>query len=151
MAYTDVITVEQVKDYLGVDGTALDNKISNFIKASFLYLEKVTNIHAVDKDETYYYDNGCVIVYDAPINTLDTDLDDSVSREQRKLYSTYTSNDTETDTLTLNIGYADPAQVPEDYRQCAFALIEWLFEGNELNDLPEVIKLMVGALKRYVI
>ena len=148
MSYLSVIPLADAKDYLGIDGTAYDTKLTRFINAAFIHLETVTNVHAIDKDKVYYYDNGCVNVYDYPINST-TNTTHEV--EVKTLHSVYTESDSDIETITLNIGYTDPAQVPADYIECAYSLIEWLFEGNELSALPDVIKLMIGALKRFTI
>ena len=145
MAYTDVITLEDAKTYLGVDDTSRDAEIVRMIKASLSYLEKRTNIIMYARDKEYVYHNGCVKVYDAPINTSDVDA----PRANKGLYSIFTQDNE--DVLTLNVG--DNSSVPSEVLEAAFMLIEYYFNDKEgsATRIPEQVEMIIQTNKRFVI
>lgn len=145
MRYNSVITTAEAKQHLGVDDDSRDAEIERMVRTCLSKVESETNVHVIDKDKVYYYDNGCVVVYDYPINsTTSTTHEVTV----KTLHSVYT--DTETETITLNIGYSDPAQVPEGLKDMALILLYQLFHTGELKATPEY-NLLKGQFKRFII
>ena len=74
MAYLTVIPLADAKTYLGVDDTSRDAEITRMIEAALALLEKRTNHIMVVGNKDYFYEDGCVRVYDYPINTADNTL-----------------------------------------------------------------------------
>jgi len=149
MSYLSVISLEDAKTYLGVDDTSRDAEISRFIKSALSYLEKVTNVHVIAKDKTYQYDStDCVYVYDYPINST---TNTTATAEIKTLYSIYTESDSSIDSITLNIGYTNVVEIDPDWIECGYVLIECLYEGGKLAALPDLIKIMISTLKRFVV
>ncbi len=72
MAYIDVISLANAKLYLRVDDTLTEDnaQITNMISVALKYVEDYTQILVFDRDKTYRMINGCVRVYDYPINSV---------------------------------------------------------------------------------
>lgn len=149
--YTDVISLNDAKIYLGVDDASRNDEITRIIGSALSWLEKKTNIIVIDGDRSYRLKDGCVRVYDFPINTLEADLASTQSVEVYSTYSVYTDTNTENKTITLDVGHGTLTSVPNEWIECGYALIECLFEGGKLSDLPDTIKMMVNSLKRFII
>lgn len=130
MAYTDIISLANAKTFLGVDDTSRDTEITQMIKAALSLIEKRTNyiMDAVDKE--YLLRDGCVRIYDYPINTDDGDLDETVTRTNKALYSIYSDSSTAT-TITLNVGGTD---IPDDLVEAGYMLIDHFFKEKETGN-----------------
>lgn len=149
MAYIDVITLERAKNYLRIDTalTADDSEITSMINAALSYVEKRTNhlVYARDK----YYNGVCQVkVYDYPINTIITPVDPFV------VYFTMFAvfpNDKE---VQLNVGYADPSDVPDELIQAALQMIKvWYYESEkQVNStlIPESVKEALDIYRRFI-
>ena len=146
--YIDIISINKAKDYLGVDDTSRDTEINRMINSAFKYFEKRTNIICSPIDKTYILNNGCVKVYDHPINTLDTALATTVTRELKGLYSIYTDDDSDNTTLTLNVGSED---IDSDIEEIIFMLIEHYFQEGERSKLPEYLIEMININRRFIL
>ena len=148
MAYTDTISLASAKDYLGVDDTSRDTEITRMIKSALQYLEKRTNVLMDVRDKTYNLIDGCVRVYDSPINTLDVNLDATVTRENKGLYSIYKDTDIEAKTITLNVG---SNTVDSDLLEAAYMLIEHYFNEGDKNIAPQSIENIIAVNKRFIL
>lgn len=148
MSYTSVITLSNAKEYLGVDDTSRDNLITRMITSALSHLEKRTNVHVQVKEKTYYYEDGCVRVYDYPINTT---TPDDVTRTTKELYSIYETSDTTVESLTLNIGHTDSNNIDPDWIEAGYSLIGHLYAGRSFMDMPDTITDFINANKRFVI
>ena len=148
MAYTDVISLSEAKDYLGVDDTSRDAEITRIITSALKYIEKRTNIIMQPIDKDYYLVDSVVRVYDAPINTLDSSLTSTVSRIKRPLYSIYVDTDVNNDILTLNVG---SDEVDEDVLEAAYMLIEHYFKEGERMTVPKTVEDLINANRRFII
>lgn len=147
MSYLSVISLEDAKTHLGVDDTARDAEITRMIKSSLAYLEKRTNLVLFARNKEYIYDStDCVYVYDHPINSTNSTTH---TVEIKESYSIYTDSDNKS--ITLNVGFTDPLGIDPDLIECGFALIECLFEGGKLSEIPETIELMISANKRFIV
>lgn len=149
MAYTDVISLANAKIYLGVDDTSRDTEITRMINGALTYLERVTNIIVDARDKTYFFDNSCVRVYDYPINT--STFASTVTKVDKGLYSVFTDTDSDNTSIVLNVGHTDVANIPADWVECGYAIIECLYNGGKLAELPELISQDVNSLKRFII
>ena len=150
MAYLTVIPLADAKAYLGVDDTSRDAEITRMINAALSYIEKETNIIMVVGDKTYRLKDGCARIYDSPINTLDSELASTVTREYFTNYSVYTDTNAANKTLTLNVGSTtvDPELVEAGYQ-----IIDYFFhnkEGDKTN-IPESARLIIDKNRRFLL
>jgi len=148
VSYLDVISLQNAKVHLGVDDTSRDTEIQRMIKSSLAYLERRTNYILYDRDREYHYNNGCVRVYDFPINST---TDTTHAKKVKTLYTVYNENDTNIESITLNVGYANAIDIPDDILDTGYAILECLFEGGKTSELSETIEDMINHLKRFVI
>lgn len=144
MAYIDVIPLEIAKDYLGVDDTARDAEITRMIKSACIYIERYTNVILVEKEQTYTSSNGCVRVYDYPINTV-SDLS--------TIKSTYTLYDT--DSIDLSVGYELATDVPSDLVDAGLQIIKgWFYDSEKRTNtasLPMDAKMILNLYRRFIV
>ena len=120
MAYLDIIPLVDAKVYLRIDDdlTEDDNQIIRMIKGSLSYIEQYTNIYLFDRDKTYNVQDNCVKVYDFPINS---EVSTYTEKETLTLHTNYTTDETE---FTLNIGYADVTDIPQELLEVAYTIIK---------------------------
>lgn len=149
MNYLDIITLEDAKNYLKIDDTlsADDSNIARMIKASLMDIERRTNIHLIAKDKDYYFSNFCAIVYDYPINTINTD---NVTREEKTVYSIFVTPSLDDEKLSLNIGYTNIDDVPTDLVEVAYEMIDCMYYNKETK-LSELSKITLDNYKRFII
>lgn len=144
MSYSSVISTAQAKEHLGVDDSSRDAEIERMVRTCLSKVESETNWHVIDKDKVYHYTDGCVVVYDYPINSTTSTTHEV---DVKTGYSVYTDS---VETITLNIGYDDPAQVPDGLKDMALILLEQLFHKGELKETAEY-KLLRDQFKRFII
>lgn len=148
MAYLDVLSLARVKDYLRVDSdlTDDDNEITSMIKAACLFVEKRTN-HIFYAREVIYKGNP-VKVYDYPINDIVSPVDPVVIHYS--LCDLY-PNETE---VTLNVGYEDPTDVPDELLQACLQMIKvWYYESEkQVNTtlIPESVMQAIDINRRFL-
>lgn len=149
-AYTDVITLEQVKNYLRVDDdfTEDDASITNMINASLSFIEKRTNHLMFARDKEYIGD--CFVnVYDFPINEPIPD-GTTVCK-----YSTYSRISTVDRIVVLNVGYESPAYVPAILVECALQMLKvWYYEAEkQVNTtlIPESALQAIDVNRRFLL
>lgn len=156
MAYLDVITLATAKNYLGVDTsmTEDDADITRMIKGALRYVEEFTNVLVYARDKDYLFQDCEVRVYDHPINTLNTPTDaTSTIKPLYTLYKTALSTDIY---LDLNVGYSDPADVPEDIIDVALEMIELNYYGEKergatKKGLSQLSKEVLYQRKRFLL
>jgi len=156
MAYLDVITLADAKNYLRVDDTLTDDdaQITRMIKSALSTIEKRTNVLVYARDKNYLFQDYCVKVYDYPINSVITPSD--VEVYEKTLYTNYTANSINDKTLTLNVGYTDPLDVPYELIDCALQYVKYLYyeaETDKANKgmLPYWLQDMINQNKRYIL
>lgn len=170
MAYIDVLPLATMKTYLRIDDdqTETDAEITSMINAAFRYIERTTN-HLVVNQATkeYIIRNGCVRVYDSPINSvvkgLDKDGDDvtltlwtNYDQEDKALYRYFTGIDTSAVKLVVNVGYTEPTDVPDDIIQLAKEMVKAMyFEQETSKTFREMLSptsiATLESLRRYII
>lgn len=127
MSYLDVITLERAKNYLRIDAdlTEDDADITSMINASLRYVEQRTRHFMYARD--IVYNGACQVkVYDYPINSIVTDP--APWFITRSLYTIYP----DVKTVELNVGYDDPAKVPDIFIQSALQIIKvWYYEAEK--------------------
>jgi hypothetical protein len=152
----DIIPLADAKTYLGVDDTSRDAEITQMIKAALSFIERNTNYIMEAVDKTYLLRDGCVRVYDYPINTADVDLDETVTRTNKATYSIYEDSST-AKTITLNVG---GTTIPNDLIQAGYLLLEHFFNeketGNRLYTLdttrfPVASMQIIEKNKRFIL
>ena len=155
MAYIDIITLSDAKTYLRVDDTLTedDSQITRMINASLSYIEKWTNVILFARLKEYIMVNGCKRIYDYPINSLIDPVEADV--DLKTLYRTY-SYGIETISLSLNVGYVDPVEVPDDLREVALEIIDLMYYEHEsgksyTKDLSSLSVSVLNQYKRFLI
>lgn len=146
MAYTDVISLSDAKEYLGVDDTHRDSEITRMIGSALSYIENATNIIFVSKDEVYYFKDNCAYVYDFPINTIDDDLPSTTTVVNHKNYSVY--QDSSLDTITLNVG--SNSNIPAALIETGYSLLKHLFDEGDKSNIPVFINKTINSYKRFI-
>lgn len=148
MAYLDVLSLARVKDYLRVDSdlTDDDNEITSMIKAACLFVEKRTN-HIFYAREVIYKGHP-VKVYDYPINDIVSPADPVVIHYS--LCDLYPNEIT----VTLNVGYEDPTDVPDELLQACLQMIKvWYYESEkQVNTtlIPESVMQAIDVNRRFL-
>ena len=149
MAYIDVITLARAKNYLRIDTdlTEDDTEITSMINGALRYIEKRTNHIMYAKDVTYT--GSCQVkVYDYPINSVITN-----PAPIQYPYSLYVVLP-DVKTVDLNVGYADPADVPDELIQAALQMIKvWYYESEkQVNStlIPESVKEVIDIYRRFI-
>jgi len=148
MPYTNVISLASAKDYLGVDDTSRDAEITRMIESALRFLEKRTNIIMEPQTKDYVFMDGCVRVYDHPINTPDNTLPEGVTKEIKPLYSVYTTTDSDIKTLQLNVG---SNTVDNDLVEAGYMLIEHYFQEGQRTPIPMAVEEIININKRFII
>lgn len=149
MAYIDVLTLERVKNYLRIDEdlTDDDNEIISMINGACRFVEKRTNHLFYDRNVTYT-NQLSLKVYDYPINDIVTPADPIVIH-----FSTYDVFPNET-TVTLNVGYEDPTDVPDELLQACLQMIKvWYYESEkQVNTtlIPEAVMQAIDVNRRFL-
>lgn len=159
MAYTDIISLAQARTYLRIDDTQneSDNEIIQMIGTALRFMEDHTN-HIVDpRDIVYFLRKQCVRVYDFPINSIILpNPPDPIDQNDYELYSLFTTSDTLIETITLNVGYGDPTNIPPGIIDAALYIIKLLYYETEsektlVDMLPMHIKLIINKNRRFII
>lgn len=152
MSYLDVIPLAEAKTYLRIDDTQneTDAEITLMIKAALSLIEKRTNHIFFKRDKEYIVDNNCVLVYDYPINTLVSPTD--ATRYDKGLYSIY---GTTAETITLNVGYDVPDDIPSELVEAAKMLLKFYYFEQEKADLgvkmPMIVQEIINTNRRFII
>lgn len=157
MGYINVVTLAQAKEYLRVDDdlTEDDAAITIMINSALAYIEKETRVFVFARDIDYRLINGCITIYDAPINSAVLPVEADLTIENYTLYDTYAFGSTNT-VLTLNVGHVLPADVPNEVRTVALKIIDLLYYEKDTgktfpDDMDSITRLLLGQLKRFVI
>jgi len=151
MAYIDVIPLARAKNYLRIDPdlTEDDTEITSMINAALSYVETRTRVFVYARDKVY---NGAcqVKVYDYPINSVVSPTDPLPWSITRTMYTIYP----DAKTVTLNVGYATPEDVPDIFIQSALQMIKiWYYESEkQVNSqmIPISVTEALDVEKRFI-
>ena len=115
-------------------------------------IENYTNYILFARDKEYRLIDGCVRVYDFPINS---EVTLELESENKTLYTNYSLGYTN-DLITLNVGYVDPAEIPQDLIEVAYEIIELMYYEKEtnkshLNSLSSLSHMTLNQYKRFII
>ena len=156
MSYLSVITLATAKNYLGVDTsmTEDDADITRMIKGALRYVEEFTNVLVYARNKDYLFQDCEVRVYDHPINTLNTPS--TATGTIKPLYTYYSTTESTDVYLNLNVGYSDPADVPEDIIDVALEMIELNYYGEKergatKKGLSQLSKEVLHQNKRFLL
>lgn len=157
MSYLTVITLERAKIYLRIDDTQseTDDEITSMINSVCSFLEKKTNHIFFDRNKEYDVSCGKVRVYDYPINSVVSPADpEDVTAAKKTMYTDYCV-DTETETITLNVGYTDPLDIPNDLIDAALQMLKVFYYEAEkqVNTtlIPESVKEIINVNRRFFV
>jgi hypothetical protein len=155
MSYLNVIPLSEAKLYLRVDDTLTedDTQITRMIEGALSFIEKWTNLIMFDRLKTYRIIDGCVRVYDYPINAVIDPIEATSIR--KTLYSNFTYGTTNSD-LSLNVGFTDPANIPPELLDVAFEVIDLMYYEHETGksyrkDLSSLSIDMLNQNKRFIL
>jgi hypothetical protein len=150
MSYLDVLPLARVLNYLRVDEDLEedDNEIQSMIKAACIFVEKRTNHIFYAREITYRSNILPLKVYDYPINEIVAPTDPVVLHFS--LHDVF-PNETQ---VTLNVGYEDPADVPEELIQACLQMIKvWYFESEKQENttlIPHAVLQAIDINKRFL-
>lgn len=148
MSYLNVITLAEAKLYLRIDEdqTETDNEIIAMIKGALSFIEKRTNHIMFAREKTYFGEHN-INIYDFPINEP---LPSDNVRVKQNSYIRFTLSDE----ITLNVGYINPLDVPEELKQAALQMLKvWYFEAEkQVNTtlIPESVLTALDVNKRFL-
>lgn len=150
MNYLDIIPLSEAKNYLKLNDTLTQDNanVTRMIKAALMDIERLTNIHLIDKQKEFFFSNFCTLVYDYPINSIVSPLD--TVREEKSQYSIYVSKNLDDKKLVLNVGYSDVIDVPSDLVEVAYEMIDIMYYAKEYK-LSEMSKNTINSYKRFII
>ena len=149
MAYLDVITLTRAKNYLRIDTAfnADDVEITSMIKAACKFIELRTN-HIFFAQDKVFTGLVNVQVYDFPINTLISPTDATV------VYFATSNSYTAQTSVTLNVGYTLPEDVPEELIAAALQMLKvWYYESEkQVNTMliPMSVLQAVDINRRFI-
>ena len=156
MAYIDVVTLDDAKTYLRIDDTLTedDAQITSMINTACRIVERRTNYMLYARSKSYLFQNFTVFVYDYPINSVTLPVD--VDREDYEMYSIFEAQSSSDTTLTLNVGYSDPADVPDDLKNIVLNMVKFWYYEAETNEskksaLPLFVEQALDMNKRFII
>lgn len=154
-SYTDVISLEQAKNYLRIDEgmTEDDLFISSMIKAALQWIESYTRHILVEQEVTLYAPaqtncdgNYIYYVYHYPIVSAVPDAEKTV----RNLYTKYYTSEEE---LVITAGYDDIEKVPEALVQAAYAILQvWYYNSEKTVQttlIPDAVKFALDPYRRF--
>lgn len=152
MCYVDVLPLSEVKNYLRVDSslTQDDDEIIRMIDTALQFIENETNILVYQRNKTYTAVNGCVRVYDSPIDSVVTPSD--YDNDDTTVFTTYSNYvyGSETVSITLLVGYLDPDDVPQSLKQIALQMIDLMYYRDEKNkSMSDINQWAKEALYNY--
>lgn len=147
MAFIDVVTLAEAKQYLRVDDsfTADDSLITLLINVSGDYLEKFTNHLLYARAKTYRFYDSEVRVYDYPINSITSPPEADMDIVESSLYTTYGYS---SGSLVLNVGYA-VIDVPPMLKAKMFEIIDAMYNGNDNASITNISNDLFKSITLY--
>ena len=169
MSYLSVLPLATTKTYLRIDDTQNDTdaEITSMIKSAMRYIEKHTNHIFYAQSKNYIVKDKDVRVYDYPINSVTKGLDDdgddvtltyktNYTYCDKSNYRYYNQIDSTAVTLVLNVGYSDPADVPDDLIDLAKVIVKIMYYEQESDQsftemMPQWAKEILESNRRHII
>jgi len=165
MAYTDIISLSDAKDYLGVDDTSRDVEINRMIGSALRYVEEHSHHILFARSKTYRLSGrDSVRVYDYPINSVTKGIDKdgadvaltfetNYDVAEYRGYIDYYGIDSDAVSLVLNVGYTDPTEIPESLIEAGYMVLEHLYNQKETGNskLPMAAVELMRTHSRFII
>lgn len=156
MSYILVTPLAEAKNFLRVDDTLTedDNRITLMINAAWEYIESYTNILVYARSKTYKAIDGCIRIYDYPINSYTTPVEADLTITEKTLYKTINYGGTTFDLIT-NVGILLPVNVGSDLKMVAEEIIDLMYydkgDGKSIdNKLSMLSKNILDRNKRFL-
>lgn len=150
MAYTDVISLEDAKEYLGVDDDSRDTEIYRMISAALRFVEQHTG-HIVDaRNKKYYYRDRQVDVYDFPINSVVSPDPNTTTATVYANKTNYVDSDADSEFVELNVGYTDVLDIPPVLVEAAYMLLDHFFNQGQTGSIPQAAWQLIQTDKRHL-
>jgi len=165
MAYTDIISLSDAKDYLGIDDTSRDTEITRMIGAALRYIEEHTGHIMEDQSKTYRLSGrDSIRIYDYPINSVTKGLDkagDDVALtldtnytfQEYRTYTDYYGIDSDAESLVLNVGYVSASSIPAPLVEAGYMVLEHMFNQKETGNsqIPMAAQQLMATHRRFTI
>lgn len=150
MAYTDVVSLAEAKQFLRLDSgfTADDDLITLIIGAAGEYIELVTNHILFSRSKEYPVIGGEIRIYDHPITAV-TDPSSADDYEVTE-YRTYNVYELSEDSITITVGYGTDA-FPSALKIEMLNMIDNLYHGNDGDNEESKIYQRISKFKRFII
>ena len=136
-----MIEISKIKKYLRIDDDAFDSELLELEQTAILHFERNTNVLLSQREKTYTRPKR---IYDFPIA-------DTTELNERSNY--YTPKEYCVESLTLDVGYATPEDVPQDIKTCILMLIKYWYYATEeeslKNTIPPQAQLIINNYRRY--
>lgn len=161
-----VISLDAAKTHLVVlNDTFYDTQIEGIIKTAVAMVEQYTDYYMYPRVKTYPITSARTAITDFPLQiTGITDVtclpvasfNVGITQEPLTTYVSYWGwyppcfGQTGTAIITANIGYADPAGIPQPLIGACYKLITYLFENKDayMATIPYDIQVMINQLRR---
>lgn len=153
MSYLTVISLANAKVHLGVDDTARDAEITRMISGALSFVEEHSNHILFARNKKYYNRWTETRVYDYPINSVVFPDPDTTTAKENRFYTAYKDSNADNTYLTLNVGYADPADIPAPLIEAGYMILEHLFMQKETgkSEMPAAAWAMIRSYARHTI
>ena len=148
MAYIDVVSLAEAKQFLRVDDgfTADDSLITMCINVAGDYVERHTNHLLFSREKTYKFFDNKKRVYDYPINSITSPAEADMEITEYSLYTLYEST---SEDLVLNVGYDDPADVPAMLKLKMLEIIDAMYPGNDNSAITNISDDLFESISEY--
>ena len=157
MSYITVIPLATAKEYLRVSHSSSDSEITRMINSALNIIETKTNQLLYQRaTKTYPLIGGCVRIYDGPINTAGvTGLASTVTRTDYTNHSLFEDSNEDNTSVILDVGYADPDDIPMGLIEAAFEMIDYWYYKNDgkvnITLMPDSVEQVIGFYTRFLI
>lgn len=157
MAALDVITLEQAKIYLVMDGiNDRDEEITRLIKTAISLIEQYTSYRLFARDETVITTSCKTSIPYFPINSKSIKLENGGDFAEVPYYTfkqgsldLYVNCPVQS-TILLNTGYEEATDIPEPLISAAYKIITYLFENKDAYEatIPYDVQLLLNQYRR---
>lgn len=146
-----VITLDQAKLYLRIDDAldpAQEAELQSMIDAAETFISRKTGYWMNPTTRVYRAEaDGCIRVYDVPII-------DSLAPYDNVVKNGYVLIKGE-DSVALDVGYSDPADVPQDLINAALQMLKvYYYEGEKQQNttlMPQNVANVIWNRKRFIV
>lgn len=152
MSYLDVISVQQARDWLSA---VEDDGLDRLIKAAIDWVENYTSYRLYQRTETIPNSKCEQSIAWYPINvTSVTYQDASMAKYEKYVLPTKLKIKCPWNSIiTLQTGYANPADIPGPLVEACYKLITYLYENRDTYQatLPTDVQMLINQYRRALI